>query len=173
MKAERQSMAKSTRRRAQGAKRHPGLPSTVYGLLSDERGLSAILEFLLVVPLFMLLLALALLVTKVRPAQVTVAAAARSCARQAVTTLDQAQGLSQAGQAGLAVLQARHLNPALATVRVTPLGAWGRAAEVECRVTYTVPLHQVPLLALFSPRSEIPLVAAYRLRVDPYKSRWQ
>lgn len=153
-------------------KKRPRLPATIYRLLSDEQGLSEAVEFMLIAPVLVLLLGLALFVVKVRPAQVTVAAAARSCARQAVVTLDQTRGLAQAGESALAVLQARHMDPRRATVRVTPLGVWGRASEVECRVTYTVALNRVPLLALFSRRSEIPLTAAYRLRVDPYKSRW-
>jgi hypothetical protein len=128
-------------------------------------------------PLIALLLTLFLGVTafvvKVRPAQLTVLAAARACARQGVSTLNPYRGWAQAQIAGRETLQARHLDAAKATVEVTTVGPWERWSAVRCTVAYPVDVRRVPFAALFAGRPEIDLVATYTLQVDPYKSRWE
>jgi len=142
-------------------------------LLNNEQGQSTTATFPLVALVLVLLLTLAVFVVKIRTAQVSVAAAARACARQTVETLDPARGMEQGRQAGLSVLAARHLDPDRAEVEVIPLGAWDRNGQVECRVRYTVSLRGIPFMALISSRSEIQLTAAYRVQIEPYKSRWE
>jgi len=128
-------------------------------------------------PLIALLLTLFLGVTafvvKVRPAQLTVLAAARACARQGVSTLNPYRGWAQAQIAGRETLQARHLDAAKATVAVTTVGPWERWSAVRCTVSYPVDVRRVPFAALFAGQPEIDLEATYTLRVDPYKSRWE
>jgi hypothetical protein len=128
-------------------------------------------------PLIALLLTLFLGVTafvvKVRPAQLTVLAAARACARQGVSTLNPSRGWAQAQIAGRETLQARHLDADKATVEVTTVGSWERWAAVRCTVSYPVDVRRVPFAALFAGRPEIDLEATYTLQVDPYKSRWE
>jgi hypothetical protein len=128
-------------------------------------------------PLIALLLTLFLGVTafvvKVRPAQLTVLAAARACARQGVSTLNPSRGWTQAQIAGRETLQARHLDADKATVEVTTVGSWERWAAVRCTVSYPVDVRRVPFAALFAGQPEIDLKATYTLQVDPYKSRWE
>ncbi len=141
--------------------------------LRDERGQNVAATFPFIVMVMVLLLGVAAFVVKIRPAQVSVAAAARACARQAVETLNQSRGLEQSRQAAREVLTARHLDPERAEITVTPLGPWGRAVAVECRIRYSVNVSHVPFLALFSDRPEHELTAVYRLSIEPYKSRWE
>jgi hypothetical protein len=112
-------------------------------------------------------------IVKVRPAQLTVLAAARSCARQGVSTLNQERGLMQAQAAGWETLEARHLDPTKATIAVAPLGTWDRWSVVQCTVSYPVDVRRVPFAALFVQSPEKMLEATYTLSVDPYKSRWE
>ncbi len=142
-------------------------------LLNNEQGQSTTATFPFVALLLVLLLTLAVFVVKVRTAQVSVAAAARACARQTVETLDPARGMEQGRQVGLNVLATRHLNPDRAEVQVIPLGTWDRHGQVECRVRYTVNLRGMPFMTLVSPKPEIQLTAAYRVQIEPYKSRWE
>lgn len=142
-------------------------------LWRDTRGQSVVTEFLLVIMVIILFLGIAAFLTKVRPAQVSVAAAARACARQAGVSLSQQRNLLQAEQAALTALQAGHLDPARAEVRITPLGPWNRFAQVSCEVRYTVNLRAVPLLHLFAPSPDLRLHAAYTVSVDRHKSRWE
>jgi hypothetical protein len=142
-------------------------------LWQDERGQSSVVTFPLVALLLVLILGVAAFVVKVRPAQVAVGSAARACARNAVVTLSEPRGLEQSHLTALDVLQARHLNPDQAEVRVTPLGAWERFSAVQCEVVYRVDLRKVPLLALFAPDPDLELTTSYTLDVDPFKSRWE
>jgi len=139
--------------------------------LRDERGQGHTVTALTLMLVIVLLLGIALFVTKVRPAQVSVAAAARDCTRQAGLSLDPARGLAQAYAAAEATLASAHLDPARATITVTPLGAWGRATEVRCEVTYSVSPAGIPFGWLFA-REEIPIQATYTTVVEPWKSRW-
>ena len=140
--------------------------------LHDARGQSTIATFPFVALLLLLLLGFGAFVVKVRPAQVAVAAAAQACVRVATTSLDQEQGLAQGVSAGMANLQAHHLDPERATVDVAALGPWDRLARVECRVTYRVGLQNIAFAALFAPEPEQHLSATYALDVDTYTSRW-
>jgi Flp pilus assembly protein TadG len=144
----------------------------VRALVRDRRGQSNLVAFVLIVPLLVVVLGMATFVVRVRPAQVSVAAAARSCARQAVDTLSPAQGVLQGQHAAYAVLDARHLDVAQATVQVTPLGPWDRFTRVQCDVSYHVDLRPVPYLVLFSPTPTQQLTASYQLAVEPRVSRW-
>lgn len=142
-------------------------------LFTDERGQSPVLEWLLLTLLLVLMLGMATFLVKVRPAQVSVAAAARTCARQAGVTLNQTRGLEQARVSALAVLASGHLDPARAEVQVVPLGSWDRFSQAQCTVLYTVNLHAVPFLRLFAPGPNLTLQASYTTSIDPHKSRWE
>lgn len=141
--------------------------------LGDERGQSTVSTFPLIALLLALFLGVTAFVVKVRPAQLTVLAAARACARQGVSTLSPYRGWVQAQTAGWEVLQARHLDPAQATIAVTTTGAWDRWTAVQCTVSYPVDVRRVPFASLFAGQPEIDLEATYTLQVDPYKSRWE
>ena len=141
--------------------------------LRDERGQSTVSTFPLIALVLVLFLGITAFVVKVRPAQLTVLAAARACARQGVSTLNQYRGLTQAQIAGRETLQTRHLDAAKATVEVTTVGPWDRWTAVQCTVSYPVDVRRVPFAVLFAGRPEIDLEATYTLRVDPYKSRWE
>ena len=142
-------------------------------LWRDQRGQSVTAEFLLVILLIVLFLGIAMFLTKVRPAQVTVAAAARACARQAEASLSQPRSLAQAESAARIALTAGHLDPGRGQVIVTPLGPWDRFAQVSCEVRYTVDLRAVPLLRVFAPSPDLQLRSSYTVSVDRHKSRWE
>lgn len=141
--------------------------------LRDERGQSSVATFPMIALVLALFLGVTAFVVKVRPAQLTVLAAARACARQGVSTLNPARGLSQAQAAGWDTLQARHLDASKANITVTTIGPWDRWTAVQCTVSYPVDVRRVPFAALFAGRPEIELDATYTLQVDPYKSRWE
>ncbi len=139
----------------------------------DTRGQAVMGEFLIVILLAVLFLGIAMFLTKVRPAQVSIASAARACARQAGVSLSQQRDVAQGQAAAWEVLQSVHLDPARASVTVTPLGAWDRFGQVQCRVEYTVNLRAVPFLRLFAPGTGLKLRATYTVSLDRYKSRWE
>lgn len=141
--------------------------------LWDEAGQSTVATFPLIALLLTLFLGVTAFVVKVRPAQLTVLAAARACARQGVSTLNPYRGWAQAQIAGRETLQARHLDAAKAMIDVTTVGPWERWSAVRCTVSYPVDVRRVPFAALFAGRPEIDLEATYTLQVDPYKSRWE
>lgn len=142
-------------------------------LWRDQRGQSVTAEFLLVILLIVLFLGIAMFLTKVRPAQVTVAAAARACARQAEASLSQPRSLAQAESAARIALTVGHLDPGRGQVIVTPLGPWDRFAQVSCEVRYVVDLSAVPLLRVFAPSPDLQLRSSYTVSLDRHKSRWE
>ncbi len=147
--------------------------NTLRQLWRDRRGQSVMAEFLIVILVAALFLGIAMFLTKIRPAQVSVAAAARTCARQAGVSLNQARDVYQGQVAAYSVLQSAHLDPDRAQVTITPLGPWERFGQVQCRVEYTVNLRAVPFLRLFAPGSGLKLRATYTVSLDRYKSRWE
>ncbi len=146
---------------------------TLWAQLCNESGQSTVSTFPIIVMVLALFLGVTAFIVKVRPAQLTVLAAARSCARQGVSTLNQQRGLQQARLAGAEALQARHLDPTKAVITVAPLGAWDRWSAVQCTVSYPVDVRRVPFAALFVQSPDKMLEATYTLAVDPYKSRWE
>ncbi len=146
---------------------------TIVNVRNAERGDADTFEFTVgIVPLVMIML-LITAVAIIRPAQLPVWIAARECARMMTTTLDRNVALSQGLKAGQLSIQG---NP-IAGVSVGdvsfqqsyPMGD-ARGGTAECRVSYTIPLANLPMVGgLFG---DVPVDAKVAMTIDPLKSEW-
>lgn len=103
----------------------------------------AYVEFVLVLPLLLLLVAGVIAYGQAFYAKLATQAAAWSGARHAVATLNEDRGPAQARLGVRYALSGFGLNPDTAQVQVF-YGAWGRATDVRVQVCYPVPQPPVP-----------------------------
>jgi len=128
----------------------------------------AYVEFLLVLPLLLLLVAGVIGFGQSFYAKLATQAAAWSATRHAVATLNPERGIGQAYLATRHTLSGFGLNPNTAQVQVYA-GAWGRATDVQVQVCYPVPRPPVPFgeLLLDTRVCSRQIMPTYR-----WKSRW-
>jgi Flp pilus assembly protein TadG len=133
-----------------------------------ERG-QAYVEFVLVLPLFLIVIAGVVGFGQLLYTKLALEAAAWSGARHAVATLDQARGVNQAYQGARYALDGFGLNPDHAAAQVSVWGAWGRGTQVRARVCYAVPAPPVPFGQILAPQQ---VCASQTLPVYRWKSKW-
>ena len=102
-------------------------------------------EFIIVLPLLLLLVAGSIGFGQLLYVRLAMEAAAWSGARHASATLNEARSANQAYQAVRYTLQGFGLVPDKARAHVTTWGQWGRGTEIQVRVCYEVPPPPVPL----------------------------
>jgi len=137
-------------------------------MIRRQRGQSYV-EFIIVLPLFLILIAGIIGFGRLLYAKLAVEAAAWSGARHAVATLERDRGVNQAYQAARHTLSGFALNPESAETRVTVWGDWGRATQVAVQVCYQVPPPPVPMGdTLVSSR----ICAEQTMPVYRWKSEW-
>lgn len=133
-----------------------------------ERG-QAYVEFVLVLPLFLIVIAGVVGFGQLLYTKLALEAAAWSGARHAVATLDQARGVQQAYLGARYALDGFGLNPDHAAAQVSVWGAWGRGTQVRARVCYGVPSPPVPFGQILAPQQ---VCASQTLPVYRWKSKW-
>ena len=124
-------------------------------------------EFLLVLPLLLLLLASVIGFGQAFYAKLATQAAAWSAARHAVATVNSGRGAAQAFQAPRYALAGFGLNPATAHVQVW--GSWGRGTDVRARICYPIPQPPVPFGELLLPTE---VCSEMTMPVYRWKARW-
>lgn len=134
--------------------------------LREQRG-QAYVEFVMVLPLLLLLVAGVIAFGQAFYAKLATQAAAWSGTRHAIATVNSARGARQAYQAPRHTLAGFGLNPNTAQVRV--YGAWGRADDVQVRVCYPIPRPPVPFGDLLVPTK---VCSRMTMPVYRWKSRW-
>ena len=136
--------------------------------MSKRKRGQAYLEFILVLPLLLLLAAGVIAFGQAFYAKLATQSAAWSGARHAVATLNAGRGAVQAYNAPRYALSGFGLNPETAQVTVYA-GTWGRATDVQVRVCYPVPQPPVPFGDLLVPTQVCSqaIIPTYR-----WKSRW-
>jgi len=134
--------------------------------LNRQRG-QAYVEFVMVLPLLLLLVAGVIAFGQAFYVKLATQAAAWSGARHAVATVNSSRGTWQAFQAPRYALAGFGLNPNTAQVRV--FGDWGRANDVRVQVCYPVPRPPVPYGDMLLPTD---ICSEMAMPVYRWKSRW-
>ncbi len=129
----------------------------------------AYVEFIIVLPLLLLLIAGSMGFGQMLYVKLAMEAAAWSGCRHAVATLDEARGVNQAYLAVRHTLQGFGLVPDEARAFVTRWGQWGRGSQVQVRVCYRVPPPPVPMGEMFAPTY---MCARQTMPVYRWKSKW-
>ncbi len=137
-----------------------------------ERGSSPVITFLgLILPMFLLLDLISALVIA-RPAQISVAAAARNCVRMAVASLNGVLGPQQGETVGLETLTSAGLAGRDPHVNVTGEEGWDRGGNVSCTAQVTVPFGALGLVARLVGRQSLQIRETQSLSIEQWKSRW-
>ena len=133
-----------------------------------ERG-QAYIEFVLVLPLFLIVIAGVVGFGQMLYTKLALSGAAWSGSRHAIATLSQTRGVNQAYQGVRYALDGFGLNPDRAQAQVSVWGAWGRGTQIRTRVCYTVPSPPVPFGQVLAPQQ---VCASQTLPVYRWKSKW-
>ena len=136
-----------------------------------ERG-QAYVEFLLVMPLYIVLIVGATYFGRAWYAKIAAEVAAYDGTRTAIEAMGEPQGVWQGLVAARQTLAGFYLDPAHADVRVVPVDVWGRGQAVRCDVRYRVDLSGVPLIELIGADPTLPVWARGVGQVEAYKSAW-
>ena len=138
--------------------------------MTDQRqqGQSYI-EFIIVLPLFLMVIAAVVGFGRLLYAKLAVEAAAWSGARHAVATIDRDRGVSQANTAARHTLSGFALDPESAHTQVTYWGQWGRGTQIAVQVCYDVPPPLIPLGDTLAPSQ---ICAEQTMPVYRFKSEW-
>ena len=132
----------------------------------------AYVEFLLVMPLYIVLIVGATYFGRAWYAKIAAEVAAYDGTRTAIEAMGEPQGVWQGMVAARQTLAGFYLDPAHADVRVVPVDVWGRGQAVRCDVRYRVDLSGVPLIELIGADPTLPVWARGVGQVEAYKSAW-
>ena len=136
---------------------------------AGSRGQSYV-EYLLVLPIFLIIIAVVIDAGRLVYAKLATEAAAWSGARHAIATLDEDRGVAQAQRATRYTLSGFALRPDEAEVHVSYWGGWGRGTDVRVDVCYEVPPPPVPFGKELSPTL---ICSRYTSPVYKWKSGWE
>jgi uncharacterized protein (UPF0333 family) len=144
------------------------------GCTTQEAG-QAYLEFLLILPLLLALIAGILYFGRVLYAKIAVDNAAYDCVRTAAEAMQQdgAQGRYQGETVAINTLEGFYLNRRGGSAAVAYPGSWGRGQEVACQVRYNVSLGGVPFVEWLDVPRQLLIQSTTHLRVEEYKSQWK
>jgi hypothetical protein len=129
-------------------------------------------EFLLVMPLFVVLIIGATYFGRAWYAKIAAEVAAYDGTRTAIEAMGEPQGVWQGIVAARQTLAGFYLDPAHADVRVVPVDVWGRGQAVRCDVRYRVDLSGVPLIEWIGADPTLAVWARGVGQVEAYKSEW-
>jgi hypothetical protein len=133
-----------------------------------RRGQSYV-EFLMVVPVLLLVLAALIAFGQMLYTKLGLEAASWAATRHAIATLDDERGVSQAHLAARYSLDGYGLNVDAAQVKVRHWGKWGRGTLVRSTVCYQLPDAPIPMGIFRS----LTLCSDHRLPVYQWKSDWR
>lgn len=133
-----------------------------------ERG-QVYVEFVLVLPLFLVVIAGVVGFGQMLYTKLALEAAVWSGARHAVATLNQSRGVQQAYLGTRYALDGFGLNPDHALTQVSVWGQWHRGVQVRARACYTVPSPPVPFGQVLAPQQ---ICASETMPVYRWKSKW-
>ncbi len=126
-------------------------------------------EFIIVLPLLLLLIAGIIAFGQSIYVKLATEAAAWAAARHAVSTLSASRGPQQAFLGARYALQGFGLNPNSAYVEVAAQGGWNRGQQVVVRVCYNVPPPPVPYGDRLLPSR---ICSRQTMPVYQWKARW-
>jgi hypothetical protein len=141
----------------------------IHRLSNEKSKAQAYVEFVLVLPLFLIVIAGVVGFGQMLYTKLAMEAAAWSGARHAVATLNQSRGVSQAYLGVRYALDGFGLNPEHATTQVNLWGQWHRGVQVRARVCYNVPAPPVPFGQILVPQQ---VCASETMPIYKWKSKW-
>ena len=144
-------------------------PSRLRGRRAQIARGQAYVEFVLVLPLFLIVIAGVVGFGQVLYTKLAMEAAAWSGTRHAVATLNQNRGVSQAYLGARYARDGFGLNPDHATAQVSVWGQWQRGVQVRARVCYNVPAPPVPFGQILAPQQ---MCASETMPIYKWKSKW-
>ncbi len=129
----------------------------------------AYIEFILVLPLFLIVIATIIGYGQSFYVKLATDATAWSACRHAIASLNEVRARSQAFRAARYTLSGFGLNPDSARVTVVQWGRWRRGTQIRVDVCYDVPSPPVPLGDILFPTE---VCSHQMMPVYLYKSRW-
>ncbi|MBU0492219.1 MAG: pilus assembly protein [Chloroflexi bacterium] len=143
---------------------------TMRSLIRDERA-QAYVEFLMLLPLVLLLIAGVIFFGRVLYTQIALDNAAYDGVRAGIASLNSGREQQQAELAARWTLAGYHLDPQPARVQVGGFPG-GRGHLLSCRVAYTVYVGDILFVDRFFPGAGVPLSSTASGQIERYKSRW-
>ena len=138
----------------------------------SERG-QAYVELVMVLPLFLIVIAALIFFGRVLYVKIALDMASYDACRAAVEALRPGDGIAQGMTAGRQTLAGFYLNPAGASIAVSPAGGWARGTPVQCTANYDLFVGDIPSLSAFAKGSGVPLQSTTWSRVELWRSDWQ
>lgn len=126
-------------------------------------------EFVIILPLLLLLIAGIIAFGQAIYVKLATEAAAWAAARHAAASLNPDRGPAQAFTASRYALQGFGLNPDSAHVQVAAWGGWGRGRQIAVQVCYDVPPPPVPYGEYLLPSR---ICSRQTMAIYRWKSRW-
>ncbi len=142
----------------------------------DPRG-QAYIEFILVLPLTLLVIAALIFFGRVLYVKIALDMATYDACRAAVESMQGDDGLAQGHAAGYNTLRGFNLNVGAANITIAPQGAWQRGTRVLCQAGFNVYVGDIPLVgvvfnAAFGGRN-VNLQSNSWSRVETWRSYWR
>lgn len=137
-----------------------------------DQGGQAYIEFMLVLPLFLITVAALIFFGRVLYVKIALDMAAYDACRAAVEAMQRDDGLSQGGIAGHTTLRGFNLNAGAARLAVEPQGSWQRGTAVRCRAGFDLYVGDIPLVNAFAGKS-VNLGSESWSRVETWRSYWR
>ncbi len=132
----------------------------------------AYVEFLIVLPLLLIVIAGILYFGRVLYASIAADMASYDCARTAAEALKAGHGVNQGESAAKNTLRGFDMNPGGARVQVSAPSGWKRGGQIRCSVAYGISLGGLPFVQLLGVPAVFPARSTTYERVEQYKSRW-
>lgn len=141
-------------------------------LRRDDNG-QGYIEFMLVLPLFLLTIAALIFFGRVLYVKIALDMATYDACRAAVEAMQGEDGLAQGYTAGRNTLQGFRLNASGASVSILPQGTWQRGTRVQCRATFNLHVGDIPLVTTFAGGRSVNLQSESWSRVETWRSYWE
>jgi Flp pilus assembly protein TadG len=144
---------------------------TSYFRLHTSEGGQALIELVIVLPLFFLIIAALIFFGRALYVQIALDMAAYDGCRAAVEPLHPGDGENQGMVAARGTLAGFNLNAEAASIAIEG-GGWGRGALVRCTASYNLFVGDVPWL-VFHSGTNVSLRSVTYSRVETWRSDWQ
>ncbi len=133
----------------------------------SQRG-QAYVEFIIVLPLFLIVIAGVIGFGRLMYAKLATQAAAWSACRHAAATLNEERGIEQATLATRYTLAGFSVDPNAARLSISHYG-WGRGRQVAVQICYNVPPAPIPMGDAIAPQQ----ICSYQaMLIEPWQSQW-
>ncbi len=141
-------------------------------LSHDERG-QGYIEFILVLPLFLLTIAALIFFGRVLYVKLALDMTTYDACRAAVEALDGEDGIAQGNTAGRNTLRGFFLNASAVRLAISPQSTWQRSTRVMCHARFNLYIGDIPLVSALTSKSNVNLEASSWSRVETWRSYWR